>query len=220
MIFASTPFAIMHRGQIPAIREIRERDRAFYERLAASGFRLDFADEVPGLMMKAFRSGSGYYIDVGASELIASGEDRGSQRRRNPPPQRQIGRALGRDRAARRSHRLRDRLSVDEQERREKSSLRTWRRQGRQMLGTRIRNAGRSRGLGRVSRATCGSRRSRKGSGSTAAICTCRVLFALPRSATESAHGGARHAGLRPPGGPPHALDSRCSGQARRDEFV
>jgi putative flavoprotein involved in K+ transport len=74
LLFASTPFAIMHRAQIPLYREIRERDAAYYQRLAKSGFELDFGADESGLMMKALRSGSGYYIDVGASELIARGD--------------------------------------------------------------------------------------------------------------------------------------------------
>jgi putative flavoprotein involved in K+ transport len=74
LLFAATPFAIMHRAQIPLWREIRERDAAFYERLAKSGFELDFGADESGLSMKAWRSGSGYYIDVGASELIARGD--------------------------------------------------------------------------------------------------------------------------------------------------
>jgi putative flavoprotein involved in K+ transport len=74
LIFASTPFALMPRDHIPLWREIRKRDHAFYERLAAAGFRLDFGADESGLSMKAWRSGAGYYIDVGASELIASGK--------------------------------------------------------------------------------------------------------------------------------------------------
>jgi putative flavoprotein involved in K+ transport len=34
----------------------------------------DYGADNSGLMMKALRTGSGYYIDVGCSELIASGE--------------------------------------------------------------------------------------------------------------------------------------------------
>jgi putative flavoprotein involved in K+ transport len=74
LLFAATPFAIMPRQQIPLWREIRARDSEFYERLAASGLQLDFGADESGLSMKAWRSGSGYYIDVGASELIASGK--------------------------------------------------------------------------------------------------------------------------------------------------
>jgi len=35
---------------------------------------LDFGDDGSGLFMKYLRRGSGYYIDVGASELIADGK--------------------------------------------------------------------------------------------------------------------------------------------------
>jgi putative flavoprotein involved in K+ transport len=74
VISAATPFRIMHRGQIPIYEEIRRRDAAFYARLAKSGFEIDFGEDESGLMMKALRTGSGYYIDVGASELIARGD--------------------------------------------------------------------------------------------------------------------------------------------------
>ena len=50
------------------------RDAAFYDSLAGSGFALDFGEDETGLMMKAYRTGSGYYIDVGASDLIIGGE--------------------------------------------------------------------------------------------------------------------------------------------------
>jgi putative flavoprotein involved in K+ transport len=53
---------------------IRVRDAAFYEKLTATGFLLDFGPDETGLMMKAYRWGSGYYIDVGASQLIIDGE--------------------------------------------------------------------------------------------------------------------------------------------------
>lgn len=73
LIFAATPFRLMPRGQIPIYDEVRKRDAAFYDRLAKAGFQLDFGEDGSGLMMKAFRTGSGYYIDVGASDLIANG---------------------------------------------------------------------------------------------------------------------------------------------------
>jgi putative flavoprotein involved in K+ transport len=73
-IFASTPFAVMPEAQRSLYRDIRERDASFYERLASAGFRLDFGADDSGLMMKALRTGSGYYIDVGASDLIARRE--------------------------------------------------------------------------------------------------------------------------------------------------
>ena len=73
LLFASIPYRIMHEFQKPVMDAIRERDAAFYDRLTASGFMLDFGDDDSGLFMKYLRRGSGYYIDVGASELIADG---------------------------------------------------------------------------------------------------------------------------------------------------
>ena len=63
----------MPRGQIPIYEEVRRRDAALYADLEKSGFQIDFGEDDSGLMMKAFRTGSGYYIDVGASDLIAKG---------------------------------------------------------------------------------------------------------------------------------------------------
>ena len=74
MIFASLPFRIMHEFQIPVYAQIREQDADFYARLEAAGFDLDWGDDESGLFMKYLRRGSGYYIDVGASELVASGD--------------------------------------------------------------------------------------------------------------------------------------------------
>ncbi len=51
-----------------------ERDKEFYERLEAAGFRHDWGDDGSGLFMKYLRRGSGYYIDVGASELVINGD--------------------------------------------------------------------------------------------------------------------------------------------------
>jgi len=74
LIAAATPFALFTEAQINLYREIRARDAAFYERLAASGFAFDFGEDDSGLVVKALRTASGYYIDVGASELIMRGD--------------------------------------------------------------------------------------------------------------------------------------------------
>jgi putative flavoprotein involved in K+ transport len=74
MIFASLPYRIMHEFQIPLYNEMRERDADFYERLERAGFALDFGEDDSGLFMKYLRRGSGYYIDVGASDLVAGGD--------------------------------------------------------------------------------------------------------------------------------------------------
>lgn len=73
LTFASLPYRIMHQFQIPIYNAIRERDKDFYERLEAAGFDLDFGDDDSGLFMKYLRRGSGYYIDVGACDLVADG---------------------------------------------------------------------------------------------------------------------------------------------------
>jgi putative flavoprotein involved in K+ transport len=73
LTFASLPYRIMHEFQKPIYDAIRERDKDFYERLAAAGFELDFGDDDSGLFMKYLRRGSGYYIDVGACDLVADG---------------------------------------------------------------------------------------------------------------------------------------------------
>ena len=54
-------------------RSGRRQDAPFYSRLAKSGLKVDFGEDESGLMMKAMRTGSGYHIDVGASDLIAKG---------------------------------------------------------------------------------------------------------------------------------------------------
>src|SRR5690606_26011026 len=74
MIAAATPFALQPPKQKALYDRIRARDATFYEKLEATGFLLDFGPDETGLMMKAYRTGSGYYVDVGASQLIIDGE--------------------------------------------------------------------------------------------------------------------------------------------------
>lgn len=76
LTFASLPYRIMHEFQIPIYDAIRERDKDFYARLTAAGFELDWGDDGSGLFMKYLRRGSGYYIDVGACDLVADGSIR------------------------------------------------------------------------------------------------------------------------------------------------
>lgn len=53
---------------------LRQVDAPFYQRLAASGFQLWHGEDETGFFMAYYRRAAGYYIDVGGSELIASGE--------------------------------------------------------------------------------------------------------------------------------------------------
>ena len=73
---ASTPYALFADQQIRLYDRIKERDAGFYDRLGAAGFLYDFGEDDSGLMMRALRTASGYYIDVGTSELISNGSIR------------------------------------------------------------------------------------------------------------------------------------------------
>ena len=73
LTFASLPYRIMHEFQIPLYDQMRKRDKEFYDRLEAAGFELDWGADGSGLFMKYLRRGSGYYIDVGACDLVADG---------------------------------------------------------------------------------------------------------------------------------------------------
>ena len=74
LIFASLPYRILHEFQIPLYEQMKERDAEFYERLEKAGFDHDWGPDGSGLFMKYLRRGSGYYIDVGAADLVANGD--------------------------------------------------------------------------------------------------------------------------------------------------
>ncbi len=74
LIFASLPYRILHTFQKPVYDKIREVDADFYKALEKAGFKLDFGVDDLGLFMKYLRRGSGYYIDIGASQLVIDGK--------------------------------------------------------------------------------------------------------------------------------------------------
>ena len=73
MLVASVPYKLKPTQQIEVFKEIAKRDADFYARLEKAGFMHDWGDDDSGLGTKYMRRGSGYYIDVGASELICNG---------------------------------------------------------------------------------------------------------------------------------------------------
>ncbi len=73
MLFASLPYRVLPDVQIPIYERIAEHDAGFYDQLREAGFNLDFGEDGSGLFLKYLRRGSGYYIDVGASQLIIDG---------------------------------------------------------------------------------------------------------------------------------------------------
>jgi putative flavoprotein involved in K+ transport len=74
MLVASMPYRLMPEVQKPLYNKIAAVDAVFYQRLGDAGFLFDFGEDGSGLMAKAMRTASGYYIDVGASQLIIDGE--------------------------------------------------------------------------------------------------------------------------------------------------
>ena len=73
LIFASVPFRLLPAAQKKLTDEMARRDADLIARLEAAGFRTDYGPDGSGLLMKALRTGTGYYLDVGCSELIAGG---------------------------------------------------------------------------------------------------------------------------------------------------
>lgn len=73
-LFASWPYRILPDVQRPAFEQMRADNAEFYHALEDAGFELDFGEDGSGLFLKYLRRGSGYYIDVGASQLIIDGE--------------------------------------------------------------------------------------------------------------------------------------------------
>lgn len=73
LLFASWPYKVLPGEQKKVFDTIREEDRDFYEALSNAGFQTDFGDDESGMFLKYLRRGSGYYINVGASELVIDG---------------------------------------------------------------------------------------------------------------------------------------------------
>jgi putative flavoprotein involved in K+ transport len=74
LIFASLPYKVLPALQVPVYEAMKQKDADFYDRLEKAGFLLDWGTDSSGLFVKYLRRGSGYYIDVGASELVADGK--------------------------------------------------------------------------------------------------------------------------------------------------
>ncbi len=74
LTFSSIPYGVLDSFQRPLYARIAERDAAFYARLEEAGFWHDWGADGSGLFMKYLRRGSGYYIDVGAVDLVANGQ--------------------------------------------------------------------------------------------------------------------------------------------------
>ena len=74
LIVASNPYKTGYLDGQKSVELLKNIDKEFYQKLEDSGFLFDFGEDESGLSIKYLRRGSGYYIDVGGSELIISGE--------------------------------------------------------------------------------------------------------------------------------------------------
>ena len=73
LTLASVPFRELPSLQKPLYDEIARRDADLYAGLARAGFRHYMGEDGSGLHSIYLRRGAGYYIDVGASQLIIDG---------------------------------------------------------------------------------------------------------------------------------------------------
>ncbi len=74
LMFASIPYPVLAQIHQGATKQIAELDKDLLDGLERAGFKLDYGEDGSGLFMKYLRRGGGYYIDVGASQLIADGK--------------------------------------------------------------------------------------------------------------------------------------------------
>ncbi|BFZ59121.1 hypothetical protein YB2330_000123 [Saitoella coloradoensis] len=74
IMFSSTPNPLHADLHQHVTRRIADLDKDLLDGLQKAGFKLDFGDDGSGFLMKYFRRGGGYYLDVGASNLIAEGK--------------------------------------------------------------------------------------------------------------------------------------------------
>jgi putative flavoprotein involved in K+ transport len=73
LLAASIPNRLMPQFQAPLIAAIKAKDAAFYEGLRKTGFLYDFGEDGGGFFTRGMQDPSGFYIDMGASELIIDG---------------------------------------------------------------------------------------------------------------------------------------------------
>jgi cation diffusion facilitator CzcD-associated flavoprotein CzcO len=73
LITASIPYPVLKETYQHLTRRTCELDAELLEGLRDAGFRLDFEPDETGFHMRYLRTGGGYYINVGCSELISSG---------------------------------------------------------------------------------------------------------------------------------------------------
>jgi putative flavoprotein involved in K+ transport len=74
LALAAAPYRVITEASREVWTKVAVSDESFYERLKRAGFRLNFGEDGTGIGLLYLRRGAGYYIDVGGSELVASGD--------------------------------------------------------------------------------------------------------------------------------------------------
>lgn len=73
-IYSTTPYSQQWPKWAQVTEKMRKEDKELHDRLEARGFQLNFGPENGGMFAKSACEGGGFYIDVGASGLIADGK--------------------------------------------------------------------------------------------------------------------------------------------------
>lgn len=74
LIAASVPYSLLAKLHGPLSRSMAEADKDLLDGLRKVGFLLDNGEDDTGYFMKLLRYQAGYYLNVGASELIIAGK--------------------------------------------------------------------------------------------------------------------------------------------------
>lgn len=74
LMAASVPYELLARLHKPLSRQMAEEDKELLDGLRKVGFLLDNGDDDTGYFLKLLRHQAGYYLNVGASDLIIAGK--------------------------------------------------------------------------------------------------------------------------------------------------
>lgn len=74
LLIHGMPSSVLKAIQVKVCQAQAEADKEILEGLDRVGFKVDRGPDSAGLFFKYFQRGGGYYIDVGASQLIADGK--------------------------------------------------------------------------------------------------------------------------------------------------
>jgi len=74
LVATSMPYKMLLERWSVVTNQMRDTDRVMHEGLAKAGYELDFGPDGTGLFAKSATEGGGFYINMGAAELIIQGQ--------------------------------------------------------------------------------------------------------------------------------------------------